>query len=85
MCLIDEELTSILSSGLAPIQCQATVCISDDQVPRLRYTSGIVLYKRPANERGRYIVTSSLIGWAHTQNDPYIHLLYASIADFIIP
>ena len=23
----------------------------------------------PANERWRYIVTSSLIGWAHTQND----------------
>ena len=26
----------------------------------------------PANERPRYIVTSSLIGWAHTQNDPWI-------------
>ena len=25
---------------------------------------------RPANERRRYIVTSSLIGWVHTQNDP---------------
>ena len=25
---------------------------------------------RPANERRRYIVTSSTIGWAHTQNDP---------------
>ena len=24
----------------------------------------------PANERWRYIVTSSLIGWAHTQSDP---------------
>ena len=24
----------------------------------------------PANERWRYIATSSLIGWAHTQNDP---------------
>ena len=24
-----------------------------------------------ANERLRYNVTSSLIGWAHTQNDPY--------------
>ena len=24
----------------------------------------------PANERRRYIVKSSLIGWAHTQNDP---------------
>ena len=27
---------------------------------------------RPANERRRYNVTSSRIGWAHTQNDPCI-------------
>ena len=26
---------------------------------------------RPANERQHYNVTSSLIGWAHTQNDPW--------------
>ena len=26
-----------------------------------------------ANERRRYSVTSSLIGWAHTQNDPSVH------------
>ena len=32
--------------------------------------AGIILYMRPANERRRYSVTSSLIGWAHTQNDP---------------
>ena len=30
----------------------------------------ITLRMRPANERRRYIVNSSLIGWAHTQNDP---------------
>ena len=33
---------------------------------------GIVLYMQPANERWRYNVTSSLIGWAHIQNDPCI-------------
>ena len=33
---------------------------------------GIILCMRPANERRRYIVTSSLIGWVHTQNDPCI-------------
>ena len=27
--------------------------------------TGIILWMRPANERRRYIVTSSLIGWAH--------------------
>ena len=32
--------------------------------------SGIILCGRPANERRRYNVTPSLIGWAHTQNDP---------------
>ena len=31
--------------------------------------TGIYLCMRSANERWRYIVTLSLIGWAHTQND----------------
>ena len=35
-------------------------------------SSGIILWMHPANERWRYIVTSSLIGWVHTQNDPCI-------------
>ena len=33
---------------------------------------GIILCLRLANERRRYTVTPSLIGWAHTQNDPWI-------------
>ena len=32
----------------------------------------IILGMGSANERRRYIVTSFLIGWAHTQNDPCI-------------
>ena len=32
--------------------------------------TGIILCMRPANGRWRYIVTPSLIGWAHTQNAP---------------
>ena len=35
--------------------------------------TGIILYMRPANERWRYNVTSSLIGLAHTQSDPCRH------------
>ena len=31
--------------------------------------SGIILCMHSANERWLYIVTSSLIGWAHTQNE----------------
>ena len=36
-----------------------------------------------ANERRRYYVTPSLIGWAHAQHDPW--LLFASwlVADFV--
>ena len=32
--------------------------------------AGIILFMHPANERRHCIVTSSLIGWVHTQNDP---------------
>ena len=41
----------------------------------LIWFSWIILCIRPANERQCYIVTSSHnthIGWAHTQNDPWI-------------
>ena len=36
--------------------------------------TGIILYLCPPNERRRYIVTSSLIGLAHTQNDPWTNV-----------
>ena len=39
------------------------------------YISGIILGMHPANERRRYIVTSSLNGWTHTQNTPLYILL----------
>ena len=32
---------------------------------------GIISSMRSANDRWRYNVTSSLIGWAHTQDDPW--------------
>ena len=33
--------------------------------------AGIILWICPVNERLHYNVTPSLIGWAHTQNDPW--------------
>ena len=42
-------------------------------------TPGIILCTRPANERRRYIVTSSLIDWVHTQNDPWTHKICVSV------
>ena len=34
-------------------------------------TSGLILGLRPANERRRYFVTTSLIGWAQAYNQPW--------------
>ena len=39
--------------------------------PAIAGDPGIILWMRPANERRRYNVTSSLIGWEHSQNDPW--------------
>ena len=38
--------------------------------PHFCFSAGIILCMGPANEGRRYIVTLSLIGWTHTQNDP---------------
>ena len=46
---------------------------------------GIILCMRPANERRRYVVTSSLIGWAHTQKYPCIMLIFVLSIVTILP
>ena len=38
---------------------------------QLQDASGLILGLRPANERRRYFVTTSLIGWAQTYNQPF--------------
>ena len=43
--------------------------------------TGIILGMGLANERWCYNVTLSLIGWAHTQNDPYMNVV-ASLGEF---
>ena len=47
---------------------QFPLMITHHFVLRRQQATGFILCMRPANERWRYIVTSSLIGWAHTQN-----------------
>ena len=55
-------------------------CINDDANVSNNYRAtvdsmhiaGIILGMGSANERRYYNVTSSVIGWAHTQNDPGI-------------
>ena len=46
-------------------------CLAPNNLLR-DFITGIILGMGWANERWCYIVTSSLIGWAHTQNDPRI-------------
>ena len=41
-------------------------------------SSGIILYMHPANERWRYSVTPSLIGWVHKQNDLWVLLWHGT-------
>ena len=54
------------------VQCLSSHC-QKGHVGLVGY-SGIILCMHPANERRCYNVTLSLIGWAHTQNEPWISL-----------
>ena len=41
-------------------------CLTGSEARCVHIDLGIILCMSPANERRRYIVTSPLIGWAHT-------------------
>ena len=44
----------------------------------------VFFWMRPANERRRYNVTSSLVGWAHPQNVPsFLYFLRSSLLLYI--
>ena len=45
--------------------------------------AGIILCMHPANDRWHYIITSSLIGWAHSQNYPCSSQDYSFHSDLI--
>ena len=49
------------ASGLSTLQHSPSLMANSKN-------TAIVLCMRPSNERRRYVVTSSLIGWEHTQN-----------------
>ena len=53
------------------------------RLPVRTSSSWIILCMCPANERRRYIITSSLIGWAHTQNDPWLLGCRLSVCQFV--
>ena len=58
-------------------------------IPGLVSNDNCCLCMQPANERQHYNVTSSLIGWAHSQNDPWTsqqwQLLFVYAAPWLSP
>ena len=67
MCAVKDPSMVLAKISVTPVQCisngvTAVLCLA--------INTGIILCMRPANERQRYIVMLSLIGWAYTQNDP---------------
>ena len=47
-------------------------------------SAGMILCMRPANERRRYNVTSSLICMVHSQNDRYISTVKSKVTPFSV-
>ena len=45
--------------------------------------SGIILCMHLANERWCYIVTSSFIGWVHTQHDPWFFFSKSKVTNIV--
>ena len=57
------------NGGIVPVSMRGPWEIGVNESRESAMNAGSILLF-PANERRRYIVTSSLIGLAHTQNDP---------------
>ena len=74
ICTIPQNKTSSgVNNEIITIKTLPTVGGYDNQthwIPANYTPSENILCMRPTNERRRYNVTSSPIGWAHTQNDP---------------
>ena len=79
LCLYKTETLS-LNMKLISDECRKTLLMRSKHIGSgsglgpsgKKPIPGIILWMYPANERPRYTATSSLIGWAHTQNDPCI-------------
>ena len=62
-CIANQE--DVVSDEMDKVSALVLRCIY------LTISARIIVRMPPANERRRYIVTSSLIGWAHAQKAPY--------------
>ena len=51
--------------------CDMLMYLSNPYAVPAMCVAANIMCVHPANERGRYIVTSTLIGWVRTKNDPW--------------
>ena len=69
-------------SGLGALVRKLDGCAGNNELKQiitlLLKLAGIILCIGPANEGWLYIVISSLIGWTHTQNDPWASASYSN-------
>ena len=83
-----------MATMMKMVMVQVTMIINnhDDGMDGTKYiddldircdVAGIILCMRPAIERWRYIITSSLIGWARTKKDPCVVLIDTVDTDVI--
>ena len=77
-----EPITRMIPDRIYPmlpvVMCQLHVISWGCQIMKMLECTGcieIILVMGSANDRQRYIVMSSLIGWAHNQNDPWLDQL----------
>ena len=56
-------------------ECKMAVIVCQPQCV-IKSLPGVIMGLGSANERRRYIVMSSLMGWVHTQNDPCLQMWY---------
>ena len=59
-------------ANIKPSTCALSVSRNGKKCKYISMYPRIILCMGPANERQCYIVTSPLIGWAHTKNDPCV-------------
>ena len=74
--IVQRKFSSFVSSFIIQMYFVCKLALVQWQLTMIQHWFlRIILWMRPANERGCYIVTSSLFGWAHTQNDPWVPVI----------
>ena len=70
-CKDDPTVTERFPTQVLVMRKKVTLSCWKTSNSHCNITSGLIPCLRPANERWRYFVTPSLIGWAYASNQPY--------------